>query len=151
MVIFYYFFHLNQDLMSKSWCESCFPCCFNVLAWEIFTDKKNMWRSGKVQACHIDDVGLHTGGVICETFNLCRRSKSLSKQFNIYMPSGMPESLPNTRLNWSCVTRCGCRTTLSDFFTVRHLYFQTCFRTLCWNETINGFPYNWNISILMHL
>jgi hypothetical protein len=42
-------------------------------------DKKRMWRSGKVQACHLDDVGSHTGGVIYETFNLCRRSSTLVK------------------------------------------------------------------------
>ncbi len=30
----------------------------------------------------------------------------------------MPETFSDTRLNWSCVTRCGCWTTLSTLFTV---------------------------------
>ena len=34
----------------------------------------------------------------------------------------MPKSFFDTRLNWSCVTRCGCRTTASNFFTESELH-----------------------------
>ncbi len=86
--------------------------------------KKKMLRSGRSLECKSESVGSRPGGVSFEIFNICRRSSTIVKVcqkssiFMIKLSSGLQESFSDTRLNWSCVTRCGCWTTLSNFFTV---------------------------------
>jgi hypothetical protein len=54
--------------------------------------------------------------------------KGLSKKSSIFIVklfAGMPKTFSDTRLNWSCVTRCRCRTSLFGtaafrYRTVRH-------------------------------
>ncbi len=45
----------------------------------------------------------------------------------VKLSSGMPKTFSDTRLNWSCVTRCGCRTTSSNFFTEYDLEFLSVY------------------------
>ncbi len=86
--------------------------------------KKKMWRRGRASECKSEGVGSCPGGISFEIFNICRRRSTLVKVcwkssiFMIQLSPGMPESFSDTRLNWSYVTRCGCRTTSSNFFTV---------------------------------
>ncbi len=90
--------------------------------------KKKMWRSGRALECQSEGEGSRPGGVSFETFQLCRRSSTFVKGcqkssiFIVKFSSGMSETFFATCVNWSCVTRCGCRTTSSTLFTV---YTQT--------------------------
>ncbi len=67
---------------------------------------------------------LPPGGDAFETFQNCRRSSTFLKAckksliFIVKFSSGMPKTFSDTNVNWSCVTRCRCRTTSSNFFTV---------------------------------
>jgi hypothetical protein len=54
----------------------------------------------------------------------CRRSSTFVKVcqkssiFILKFSAGKSKTFFDTCVNWSCVTRCGCRTTLSTLFTV---------------------------------
>jgi hypothetical protein len=71
-----------------------------------------------------ENLGSRPGDDAFETIQFCRRSSTFvkvrrkSSTFIVKLSSGMPETFSDIRLNWSCVTRCGCRTTSSTFFTV---------------------------------
>jgi hypothetical protein len=74
-----------------------------------------VWRSGRVADCKPESLGLHPGSAAFETFQLCRKSSIFIVKFS----AGMSETFFDTCVNWSCVTRCGCRTTSSTLFTVQ--------------------------------
>jgi hypothetical protein len=85
---------------------------------------KKMWRCGRALGCKSEGEGSRPGGVSFETFQLCQRSSTFVKGcqkssiFLVKFSSGMSETFFDTCVNWSCVTRCGCRTTSSILFTV---------------------------------
>jgi hypothetical protein len=86
--------------------------------------RKKVWRSGRLLACKIEDIGSRPGDVTFETIHFCRRCSTFvkfcrkSSIFLVKLSSGMPKTFSDIGLNWSCVTRCWCRTTSSTFFTV---------------------------------
>jgi hypothetical protein len=91
------------------------------------TLKIDIRKCGAVVECKIvslKDRGSHPGNAAFETFQLCRRSATFLKAckkssiFIVKLSSGMPKTFSDTSLNWSCVTRCRCRTNSSNFFTV---------------------------------
>ncbi len=88
-----------------------------------------MWRSGRVSDCKPESLGSLPGSAAFENFQLCRRSSTFVKGcqkssiFIVKFSSGMSETFFGTCVNWSCVTRCGCRTTLSTLFTVSDVIF----------------------------
>ncbi len=80
----------------------------------------------------MEDKGSRPTGVSFEKFKLCRRSSIFvnnkfdsyhlkSSIFIVKFSSGMSETFFDTCVNWSCVTRCGCRTTSSTVFTVKEI------------------------------
>ena len=83
-----------------------------------------VWRSGRVSDCKPESLASRPGTAAFETFQLCRRSSTFVKGcqkssiFIVKFSSGMSETFFDTCVNWSCVTRCGCRTTSSTLFTV---------------------------------
>jgi hypothetical protein len=92
--------------------------------------KKKMWRIGRALESKSEWEGSRPGGVSFETFQLCRRSSTLLKGcqkssiFLVKFSSGMSETFFDTCVNWSCVTRCGCRTTSSTLFTVYPYFYE---------------------------
>ncbi len=86
--------------------------------------RKRLWRSGRVSEIKHENVGSLPGGVTFEPSQLCRRSSTFVKLFRkssifiVKFSSGLSETFFDTCVNWSCVTRCGCRTTSSTLFTV---------------------------------
>jgi hypothetical protein len=84
-------------------------------------------RSGRVSDCKPDNLGSRPGSAAFETFQLCRSSSTFvkccqkSSIFIVKFSSGMSETFFDTCVNWSCVTRCRCRTTSSTLFTVYKL------------------------------
>ncbi len=86
-----------------------------------------VWRSGRVSDCKPEILGSRPGSAAFETFQLCRRSSTFVKVcrkssiFIVKFSAGMSETFFDTCVNWSCVTRCGCRTTSSSLFTVQDL------------------------------
>ncbi len=97
-----------------------------------------MWRRGRVLDCKSENLGSRTGDVTFEKIQFCRRSSTFvkvcrkSSLFIVKFSSGMSETFFDTCVNWSCVTRCGCRTTSSTLFTVkgaataRHIIDMVC-------------------------
>ncbi len=103
-----------------------------------------MWRSGSVSESKSKSVGSLPGwcsfwdfAAVSKKFyifktTICWRSSMVilykfrrgecvySEEVRIVeqLSSGMSETFFNTCVNWSCVTRCGCRTTSSTLFTV---------------------------------
>ncbi len=65
-----------------------------------------------------------TCSVAFEALQLCRTSSTFVKVCPkssislVKMSAGVPKTFSDTSANWSCVTRCGCRTTSSTLFTV---------------------------------
>ena len=100
--------------------------CFGITipCRSAFKTQKKVWRSGRVLECKSEDIGLRPGDVTFQTIHFCRRSSTFEKFcrkssiFIVKFSSGMSENLFDTCVNWSCVTRCGCRTTSSTLFTV---------------------------------
>jgi hypothetical protein len=86
--------------------------------------RKRAWRRGRVLESKSENWGSRPGDVTFETIQLCRRSSTFVKVcrkssiFIVKFSSGMSETFFDTCVNWSCVTRCGCRTTSSTLFTV---------------------------------
>jgi hypothetical protein len=84
-----------------------------------------VWRSGRVSDCNPENLGSRPGSAAFETFQLCRRSLTFVKVcqkssiFIVKFSAGMSETFFDTCVNWSCVTRCGRRTTSSTLFTVK--------------------------------
>ncbi len=102
--------------------------------------RNRVWRSGRVLKFNLRPS--LPGGVTFETIKLygsivmyhlksstlgmcLQRKKSThvkvgrkSSIFIVKLSSWIRETFSDTRLNWSCFTRCGCRTTLSTLFTV---------------------------------
>jgi hypothetical protein len=76
-----------------------------------------VWRSGRVSDCKPESLGSCPSSAAFETFQLCRKSSIFIVKFS----AGMSENFFDTCVNWSCVTRCGCRTTSSTLFTVKKL------------------------------
>jgi hypothetical protein len=107
--------------------------------------RKKVWCSDRVLECKPEDIGSRPGDVTFQTIHFCRRSSTFvkfcwkSSIFIVKLSSGMPKTFSYTRLNWSCVTRCWCRTTLSTFFTVyavlrgqmHSIYFISTLYVLC--------------------
>ncbi len=87
-----------------------------------------MWRSGRVSDGKPEILGWRPGSAAFETLQLCRRSSTFVKVcrkssiFLVKFSAGMSETFFDTCVNWSCVTRCGCRTTSSSLFTVYEDY-----------------------------
>ena len=86
--------------------------------------RKRAWRRGRVLESKSGNLGSRPGDVAFETIQFYRRSSTFVKVcrnssiFIVKFSSGMSEILFNTCVFWSCVTRCGCRTTSSTLFTV---------------------------------
>jgi hypothetical protein len=86
--------------------------------------RKKVWRSGRVLECKSEDISSCPGDVTFQTIHFCRRSSTFEKFcrkssiFIVKFSSGMSETFFDTCVNWSCVTRCGWRTTSSTLFTV---------------------------------
>ncbi len=91
-----------------------------------------MWRSGRVSDCKPGSLGSRPGCAAFDTFQLCRRSSTFVKGcqkssiFIVKFSAGMSETFFNTCVNWSCVTRCGCRTTSSFFLQCTKCLFSVC-------------------------
>ncbi len=87
--------------------------------------RKRAWRRGRVLESKSENLGSHPGDVTFETIQFCRRSSTFVKVcrkssiFIVKFSSGMSETFFDTCVNWSCVTRCGCRTTSSTLFTLQ--------------------------------
>jgi hypothetical protein len=106
------------------------------------------WRRGRVLESKSENLGSRPGDVTLETIQFCQRSSTFVKVcqkssiFIVKFSSGMSETFFNTWVNWSCVTRCGCRTTLSTLFTVylpgsydmRYLDSGHWFFSKCWEK-----------------
>jgi hypothetical protein len=113
------------------------------------SSRMRVWCSGRVSECNPVDLASRPGDVAFETIQFCRRSSTFvkvcrkSSTFIVILSSGMPESFSDTRLNWSCVTRCGCRTTSSTFFTVHFLLYinPSSYKTL--QPIPSELPYIW--------
>jgi len=86
--------------------------------------RKRAWRRGRVLESKSENLGSRPGDVAFETIQFYRRSSTFVKVcrnssiFIVKFSSGMSETLFDTCVFWSCVTRCGCRTTSSTLFTV---------------------------------
>ncbi len=94
--------------------------------------RKRAWRSGRASESKLEKLGLRPGDVAFETIQFYRRSSTFVKVcrkisiFIVKFSAGMSESFFDTCVNWSCVTRCGCRTTLSTLFIQCSLNFSLC-------------------------
>ena len=90
-----------------------------------FKIQQKVWISGRVLECKSEDIGSRPGDVTFQTIHFCRRSSTFEKFcrkssiFIVKFSTGMSETFFDTCVNWSCVTRCGCRTTSSTLFTVQ--------------------------------
>jgi hypothetical protein len=79
------------------------------------------WRASESKS---DNLGSRPGDVVFETNQFCRTSSTFVKVcrkssiFLVKSSAGMSKTLFDTCVNWSCVTRCGCRTISSTLFTV---------------------------------
>ncbi len=100
---------------------SCFPRRFYLFRWRRSFSQEEKWRSCRALECKSEGEGSRPGGVSFETFQLCRRSSTFVKGcqkssiFLVKFSSGMSETFFDTCVNWSCVTRCRCRTTSQLF------------------------------------
>ncbi len=88
--------------------------------------QQKVWRSGRVLECKSEDIGSCPGDdVTFQTIHFYRRSSTFEKFcrkssiFIVKFSSGISKNFFDTCVNWSCVTRCGCRTTSSTLFTVK--------------------------------
>ncbi len=124
--------------IQKSRCVGCFSEHTNMetscqihyylvsrkCAQEIYLTRKRLWRSGRVSESKPENEGSPPGGVTFEPSQLFRRSSTFVKVwrkssiFIVKFSSGMSETFFDSCVNWSCITRCGCRTTSSTLFTV---------------------------------
>ncbi len=83
-----------------------------------------MWRNGRASESKSENLGSRPGDVAFETNQFCRTSSTFVKVcrkssiFIVKSSAGMSKTFFDTCMNWSCVTRCGCRTTSSTLFTV---------------------------------
>ncbi len=89
--------------------------------------RERAWRRGRVLENKPDILGSRPGDVTFETIQFYRRSSTFVKVcrksliFIVKCSSGKSETFFDSCVNWSCVTRCGCRTTSSTLFTVDNL------------------------------
>ncbi len=84
--------------------------------------RKRVWRSGRASESKFEILGSRPGDVTFETIQFCRTSSTFVKVcrkssiFIVKSSAGMSETFFDTCVNWSWVTRCGCRTTSSTLF-----------------------------------
>jgi hypothetical protein len=99
------------------WRRQLFLLFFYFLLKTFFFHIRKRGAMVEYQIVSLKDWGSRLGIAAYETFQLCRRSSTFLKVcqkssiFIVKFSSGMPKTFFDTRLNWSCVTRCRCRTT----------------------------------------
>ncbi len=100
--------------------------------------RKKAWRRGIVLVSKSEILGSRPGDVAFEIIQFYRRSSTFVKVcrnssiFIVKFSVGMSKTFFATCVFWSCVTRCGCRTTSSTLFTVQIPHHSKDLRKRVW-------------------